>query len=213
VNYGRRVTVVYSEGKKVGAATDKSKIAMTRRSFQEQILDEAALLDVSVYNAVANTETPLLDGPIEKLSNAANYSRLWFATAAVMAVFGGKKGRRSAVQGLAALAATSVAANLVVKRVVKRRRPFRIETERNDSVRMPESSSFPSGHTASAFAFSLAASAESPELVLVLVPLATAVGYSRVHTGVHFPGDVMGGAVLGSIFGIMTSVIARRVCK
>ncbi len=196
----------------MSAVADKNE-ALARRSLAEQILEEVASLDVSVYNAVAMTETPLLDGPIEKLSNAANYSRLWLGLAALMAVLGGRKGRRSATQGLAALAATSIVANLLIKRVVRRRRPFRIETERNDSVRMPESSSFPSGHTASAFAFSLAASAESPDLVFVLVPLATAVGYSRVHTGVHFPGDVMGGAVLGSMFGIMTSVVARHVFK
>jgi undecaprenyl-diphosphatase len=63
---------------------------------------------------------------------------------------------------------------------------------------MPESASFPSGHTASAVAF---AAAVGPVLPLSTVPLgllAAAVGYSRVHTGVHYPGDVIAGALLGT---------------
>ena len=62
---------------------------------------------------------------------------------------------------------------------------------------MPTSGSFPSGHTASAFAFATAVTADLPQLALPLFGLATVVGYSRVHNGVHYPGDVMAGAVLG----------------
>ena len=66
---------------------------------------------------------------------------------------------------------------------------------------MPDSTSFPSGHTASAFAFAFAASSSMPLLALPLVSLAAAVGYSRVHTGVHYPGDVLVGFILGSVIG------------
>jgi membrane-associated phospholipid phosphatase len=62
---------------------------------------------------------------------------------------------------------------------------------------MPTSVSFPSGHTASAFAFATAVTTDLPQLALPLFGLATVVGYSRVHNGVHYPGDVVAGAVLG----------------
>ncbi len=144
------------------------------------------------------------------LTNAANYSRLWLGVAAGIAVVGGPRGRRAAASGLVALGTTSAVANLVVKPLVRRSRPDRVAAGRHESVRMPESTSFPSGHTASAFAFALGVAAEVPLLAVPLVPVATAVGYSRVHSGVHFPGDVLAGAVLGSVVGLVSPRTIRR---
>jgi undecaprenyl-diphosphatase len=62
---------------------------------------------------------------------------------------------------------------------------------------MPRSSSFPSGHAASAFAFAAGAANARPMPLAPLWVLATLVGYSRVHTGVHYPADVLAGAFVG----------------
>lgn len=59
---------------------------------------------------------------------------------------------------------------------------------------MPESASFPSGHTASGFAFANAVAHTMPAAAARLGMLASAVGYSRVHSGVHYPGDVVIGS-------------------
>ena len=75
---------------------------------------------------------------------------------------------------------------------------------------MPTSSSFPSGHTASAFAFATAVTADVPILAVPLFGLATAVGYSRVHTGVHYPADVMAGAILGVAVGSIASAAGHQ---
>ncbi len=65
---------------------------------------------------------------------------------------------------------------------------------------MPRSRSFPSGHTAAAFAFAVGAGRELPQSALPLLALASLVGYSRIHTGVHYPGDVLAGAACGVLF-------------
>ena len=63
---------------------------------------------------------------------------------------------------------------------------------------MPASTSFPSGHAASGFAFASAIGREQPWLGLGLRFLAAAVAYSRVHTGVHYPGDAVAGSLIGA---------------
>jgi undecaprenyl-diphosphatase len=162
-------------------------------------LSEAKAVDGAVYAAIAASETPSLDVAMRGLSRAADRSKLWFATAAGLALLGGTGGRLAARKGLISLGVASGFANLVAKPLTSRRRPAREEAEELASrhVQMPRSSSFPSGHAASAFAFATGAANAQPMLSAPLRALATLVGYSRVHTGVHYPADVLAGAFIG----------------
>jgi undecaprenyl-diphosphatase len=170
---------------------------------------ELGALDRAVYGAVASTPSPTIDAAVARISNAANYSRLWMVTAALLGATG-PTGRRAALIGLTAVGSASAVSNLVVKPVMSRRRPERTASVRTQGVRMPESHSFPSGHTASAFAFSSAVGGELPALATPLRLMATSVAYSRVHTGVHYPGDVLIGALLGAGIGTATRLLAHR---
>ena len=78
-------------------------------------------------------------------------------------------------------------------------------------VPMPTSSSFPSGHSASGFAFAGAVAGSLPGIAVPLRGLAAAVAYSRVHTGVHFPGDVIVGSLVGATIGEATSLVGRAL--
>jgi membrane-associated phospholipid phosphatase len=78
-------------------------------------------------------------------------------------------------------------------------------------VAMPTSTSFPSGHSASGFAFATAAGRTLPWLALPLRILAALVAYSRVHTGVHYPGDTVVGSLVGGATGsIVGDALDRR---
>lgn len=161
-------------------------------------------VDRAEYDAVADTATPRLDRLLVGVSNAANWSRLWLATAGAVAVVGGGRGRRAACQGVLAIALTSAVTNLVLKPLAGRRRPARCDDRLvSDSrrVRRPASRSFPSGHAASAFAFASATGQAVPSARLPLYVAAATVAYSRVHTGVHYPSDVAIGAVVGELCG------------
>jgi len=172
-------------------------------------LSEAKVVDTAVYAAVAGTETPRLDVAMRRLSRAADHSKLWFGAAAGLSLLGGSRGREASLQGLAALGIASAFANLLAKPLTTRRRPEREELRvlASRHVPMPRSSSFPSGHTASAFAFATAAGAVRPALSAPLRVLATLVGYSRVHTGVHYPADVLAGAFIG----VSSAELAKRL--
>ena len=69
-------------------------------------------LDRDIYTAIVRTPTPALDGPLRQLSRAADHGVLWFGVTAVLSLVGGHRGRRAARNGLVALAAASLLANL-----------------------------------------------------------------------------------------------------
>jgi undecaprenyl-diphosphatase len=176
-------------------------------------IEDAERLDLAVYAAVARTPTPTLDAAASKLSSAADYSRLSLASAALLALAGGRTGRRAAAHGLAALGVTSAVVNIAVKPLARRRRPDRLagEVPLARQVRMPSSPSFPSGHSAAAFAFATGVGHVSPAAAVPLRALAALVAYSRVHTGVHYPGDVLAGGLIGTgLAQLTTHTIARR---
>ena len=186
-----------------------------RPSLQPQLrraINEMDQLDRDIYAAVAASPTPLLDEPMQRLSNAANFSKLWIGIAAALMLIGGKKGRRAGVTGLVAIAVASGVTNQGIKRMAHRNRPDReresvVEARR---VAMPTSTSFPSGHSASGFAFATAVGSQAPLAGVLLRFLAGAVAYSRVHTGVHYPGDVIIGSLIGSGIGSTVAKAADR---
>ena len=111
---------------------------------------EVNSLDLAVYAAIAATPTPTLDRVFRRLSRAADHSKLWIASAAVLATIGGPGGRRAAVNGLASVAVTSAVVNLVLKPLGRRHRPDRAthHVPITRQVTMPRTTSFPSGHAA-----------------------------------------------------------------
>jgi undecaprenyl-diphosphatase len=178
--------------------------------------DEAERLDLAVYAAIAQLPTPTLDRAMSRLSRAADYSRLSLASAAALALLGGRGGRRAATSGLASVAVTSAVVNVAVKPLGRRRRPERVapEVPLARQVRMPASSSFPSGHSASAFAFATGVGHVLPAPAALLRGLAALVAYSRVHTGVHYPIDVIAGALAGGAVAQATvRVLDSRVAR
>lgn len=173
--------------------------AERKPNWLQRAAREIGQLDRAVYAAVAQTPTPSLDRALNGLSRAANYSRLSIASAAVLSVAGGPRGRDAAKMGLSSVAVTSAVLNLGIKPVIRRRRPDRSahDVPRARHVRMPSSTAFPSGHSAAAFAFATGVGQALPAAGVPLRVLASLVAYSRVHTGVHYPGDVLVGALIG----------------
>jgi membrane-associated phospholipid phosphatase len=170
-------------------------------------------LDMAVYAAIAATPTPALDRGLRRLSRAADHSKLWIGSAALLAVAAGRPGRQAAVGGLASTAVTSTVVNLLFKPLGARRRPDRTahQVPIARQVTMPRSTSFPSGHAASAFAFATGVATVIPAAGVPLSALATLVAYSRVHTGVHYPSDVIAGSLIGTVLAPLTMAgLARR---
>ncbi|MFE6025237.1 bifunctional phosphatase PAP2/diacylglycerol kinase family protein [Streptomyces niveus] len=156
-------------------------------------------LDQRFFRSAADRHWPGAGPVLPRLSRSANHGLLWFGAAAGIAFLGrGQRSRRAALRGVASLAVASAAINTVGKRSVQRRRPL-LDTVPviRQLKRQPITTSFPSGHAASAAAFATGVALESKGWGAVVAPIAFSVAASRVYTGVHYPSDVVVGAALG----------------
>lgn len=169
-------------------------------------IKKVARLDRAIVGVVSRWPEGRHDAFWKNLSAAATKGKLWFAVAGVCAAIPGKP-RNAAIHGLLALGVASAVTNLGFKALLPRTRPLPEHLPVFRFVNpQPTSSSMPSGHSASAVAFTLGVTLVDPRLGAVLAPVAAGVAYSRVHTGAHWPSDV----VLGSALGAGAAILTRK---
>ena len=155
------------------------------------------LWDARLHAFIGRLPTTPADRWLRRLSTFANKGRLWLVLGILLGIRKGPT-RRGAIRGLGSLAFSSALVNVVLKRIFGRIRPDLENLQSHRRLRRePGSLSFPSGHSSSAAAFVTGVAMESPLVGAALAPVALGVGYSRVHVGVHYPGDVLAGLAVG----------------
>jgi undecaprenyl-diphosphatase len=173
-----------------------------RPRFIDSVLDR----DEALFERVASAHLGALDRWLPRLSRAADHGVLWTGIALALAA-AGTRGRRAAARGMTSLGVASALANGPLKWSFRRRRPDLVGVSVLRQLRrQPATTSFPSGHAASAAAFATGVAMQEPLVALPVAALATAVAYSRVHTGVHYPLDVAVGAGVG----VGAALLVRR---
>lgn len=174
-------------------------------------------LDQSLFHLINSAWTiPLLDRVMPALSWAGNLGMIWLGLLGVIAAFGKKAGRRIAFAGLVALAIGFVSSELI-KDLTMRPRPFLALDEVRLLINAPHSYAFPSGHTTSSFAAATGVVLAARQLLRrvplwgwTMLPLASAIAYSRIYVGVHWPTDVAAGVLLGLASGWAGARLALR---
>lgn len=154
-------------------------------------------MDAMLFRAINSAHTPALDAVMLGVSWLGYFPGIWFVLGA--AALGWPRGRAAAFRMCLAVSLTYAMASGVVKPVAGRVRPSHTPAmaARVLEAQPPSSASFPSGHAAAAVAGAMAAARVVPRASWVFWALATLMAYSRVYVGVHYPSDLLAGALLG----------------
>lgn len=135
------------------------------------------------------------------LGKIGEYGSVWLAIGVVMSIANPERSDDWLVAGI--IGPIAIGLNYLVKLIVRRRRPVMEGLPPLGGA--PSSLSFPSAHTTSSFACATAMTRIAPEAA-ILFALAAAIGASRPYLGMHYPSDVLGGALLGVGLGLVVPV-------
>ncbi|MGV9248948.1 phosphatase PAP2 family protein [Streptomyces sp. NPDC003710] len=150
---------------------------------------------------------------LSAVEEAAESTKLWCGAAAAMAWLGGWRGRKAAATGMAALVVAQLVSNGLCKQLADRPRPPKEWFPHHEVDDRPDSSSFPSGHTAAAVAFTAAVAPTWPAVGAVCALPAGLVALERVQSGAHYPSDVAAGAAIGLASAWLTHSVPRLILR
>lgn len=169
-------------------------------------------MELAILNWIqSHLRCGLLDVAMSAISWTANHGELWILLALVLLLIRGQRKYGAAVA--CGLALDLVSCNLLLKPLVNRVRPFAVNTAVELLVAPPGDASFPSGHTAASFAAVFALKTAGSPLWKPALAVALVMAFSRLYLYVHWPSDVLGGALLGAAVGWLGARLALRLTR
>ncbi len=136
---------------------------------------------------------------------------VWIVLTLILMIF--KKYRKTAVKMAVALILTVIICNLLIKPLVMRTRPYDVNTAVQLLISAPMDFSFPSSHTAASFAAAWALFTDRKKLGTAALILAFLIAFSRLYLYVHYPSDVLAGAVIGIALAVLAGIITEFLYK
>ena len=169
-------------------------------------------MELQFLDFLQTIHTPLLDKILAFITSLGNAGIIWIVLAVVLLIL--PKTRKTGIIVAAALLMDLVLCNLILKNLVARVRPYDVNTAIAILIKKPLDFSFPSGHTAASFAAMTALFlAKMKKAWIAALVLAVLIAFSRLYFYVHYPTDVLGGAVVGILSGIIGYTIVEKIGK
>lgn len=166
-------------------------------------------IDFPVLDWIQSLRTPFLDHLMIGITRLGDHGFLWIVIVSVLLCI--PKTRKVGIVAALALITDAILCNLVIKPLVGRSRPFELVEGMRILIPRPSGTSFPSGHTSSAFSvvFSLLFSGWKKLGAFIGMP-AVLIAFSRMYLYVHFPTDIFAGILVGAFCGFLFSWIMKK---
>ena len=158
-----------------------------------------------------NMSCAFLDYSMQGISFLANVGWIWIVCAVAFLFF--PKTRKIGLAVAFALIFSLIICNITIKPIIARVRPYDLREGIELIIARPTDFSFPSGHTSISFAGAIPMLLLNKRLGIPAVILATLIAFSRLYLYVHFPTDVLGGMIVGSLCGALGYFAAKLIYK
>lgn len=165
--------------------------------------------EFTFLNWLGQFHTPVLDTLAIFFNYAGEHGELWIALTVLLLLF--RRTRKAGCAMAMALVLYLLAGDCFLKPLFARPRPCDVNNAITILVRRPHGHSFPSGHTASAFAAAFALWLQNRKFGTPALVLAAFIAFTRLYLYVHFPTDVLGGLLLGLALGAIASGLVNAL--
>jgi len=165
-------------------------------------------MELTILHAIQSLRNPIFDSIMVFFSRAGNRGLIWIIIGLTFLCT--KKYRKCGIVMLLSLFASVLFGNTILKHVVERARPCWVDTSVSLLISNPRDYSFPSGHTFSSFAAATSIYLNHKEMGTTALILAATIAFSRLYLFVHYPTDVLAGAILGALTAFVISKLSDR---
>lgn len=168
-------------------------------------------MEFQILYLINNLHNNILDKIMITLTNLGNAGIIWIIIAIILLFI--KKTRKCGILMLISMALGLIIGNGIIKNVVQRQRPCWIDTNILLLIPNPTDFSFPSGHTLASFEAAVMILLHSRKWGIPAIILSILIAFSRMYLFVHFPTDILGGAILGTLISISVYYISEKIIK
>ena len=163
-------------------------------------------IDFNILNAIQSIRTPFLDTIMPLITFLGSGGIVWAVTALIMLCF--KKSRKTGIVIIVSLLLGLFLSTMGLKNVIARERPYNTE----GAIGAPSGRfSFPSGHAISSFSAATVILLYSKKLGIPAIILAALICFTRLYLYVHFPSDVICGALFGILLAFLSNFLVNKI--
>ena len=166
-------------------------------------------MELEILHMIQNWHTGWLDGIMIFITKLGDAGLFWIAVGLILAVI--PKTRKCGILVLISMALTFLLGNIILKNLIARPRPFRVDNSVALLIPEPGEYSFPSGHTMNSFTASVMIFLHYKKPGIAALVLAALIAFSRMYLFVHYPTDILGGIVIGIFDAVLVFMLAKKV--